>query len=94
MLVSFFVANNAAATFDRIPDGTYRVQYALGKKLVRDCGSFLNLIAAAEIPNSPTFVTSFVGIEVNYQILNYELEPVSSGRAYPNAIGAGAFNAR
>jgi len=93
LLISFFVADKAAAGFERIPDGTYRVQYALGKTLDRGCTAFLDQRPAAEIPHSETFVTSFAGIEVNYQVFSYTLQPMPTGRAYPNAIGAGAFNA-
>ncbi|HEY3638427.1 MAG TPA: J domain-containing protein [Rhizomicrobium sp.] len=93
MLISFFVANNATARFDRIPDGTYRIQYAFGKTLDRYCATFLDQLVAAEIPDAETFVTSFAGLEINHQVLSYTLQSVPAGKTYPDSIDASAFNA-
>ena len=93
MLVSFFAANNAAARFDRIPDGTYRIQYASGRNLGQDCVSFGGKFVAAEFSDPATFVTRFEGIEVDYQVSSFTLHPKLVGDTHPNTIGANAFNA-
>jgi hypothetical protein len=93
MLVSFFAAKNATTRFDRIPDGAYRIQYAFGKNLGRDCASFAGQLVAAEFPNSATFVTSFRGIEIDHQVSIFTLHSVPAGGAHPNTIGANSFNA-
>jgi hypothetical protein len=93
MLISFFVANNETAKFERIPDGTYRIQYALGSELDRYCAAFVSQFAAAEFSNPVTFVTRFEGIEINHQTRDYTLYPLRAGNNRPNAIRAGAFNA-
>lgn len=93
MLVSFFAANNAVARFDRIPDGTYRIQYASGRNLGHDCVSFGRKFAAAEFSNPAMFITRFEGIEINYQVSSFTLHPRSVEGTHLNSIGADAFNA-
>ena len=93
MLVSFFSANNAVARFDRIPDGTYRIQYASGKRLGQDCMSFGGKFIAAEFSDPATFVTRFEGIEIDYQVSSFTLHPRQVDGVQLNTIGADAFNA-
>ena len=93
MLISFFVAGNAAARFDLIPDGTYRIQYAFGKSLDRDCTNFVNYFSAAELPNSEAFATRYEGIEIIHQILVYSIYPAPMDNFHPKIIDTGAFDA-
>jgi len=37
----FYVADNASGSFESLPDGAYRVQYAVGDDLAEGCLTFV-----------------------------------------------------
>jgi curved DNA-binding protein CbpA len=50
VVVSFFVANNSTATFENLPDASYRIQYAFGTELRADCKTFVGGFSAGQFP--------------------------------------------
>jgi len=91
--VSFFVALGRTASFDRLPDGTYQVQYAIGQALAADCHSFVHTEAADEFPGPDNFSTRYTSGAIVYQVGTYTLYSVPDGNVRPHAISLEQFNA-
>lgn len=93
MLISFFVEDNATASYEFIPDGAYRFQYAFGNYLDVSCTKFAHYLGAGEFPDAETFATDYQSDEIIHHVLSYTLYPVPSGNVHPNSIDAGVFDA-
>jgi hypothetical protein len=95
LAVSFFVAAGNTASFDRLPDGDYRIQYAIGGDLRRDCRSFVSPISIAEFPRGEPFVTQrqeeYDGVRIIRSRLTYTLYTTPGGTILPVPIDPGSF---
>jgi hypothetical protein len=76
-----------------VPDGFYRVQYALGGNLGVDCQSFVRTLSASTFPDAKNLTTEFSARGIIKRSLSYTLYPVSHGNVQPRAIDLAAFNA-
>jgi hypothetical protein len=90
--VSFFVGRNQKAVFEDLPDGAYIIQYAFGDALAQDCKSFITVFSADRFPGIETFKTTYIGNEVETDILGYTLYATPSGNVIPKTISAAEFN--
>jgi hypothetical protein len=97
-LASFFVVKGETATLNRIPDGSYTVQFASGDKLAKDCRTFVadNSLSASEFPGPESLQTRYEdgldGTTVVHSVLTYTLYPVPGGTVRPTQIELGDFN--
>jgi hypothetical protein len=97
-LASFFVATGQSATLTRIPDGSYTIQYASGRRLAKSCRTFVNdgTASASEFPGpedlSTRYEEDFHGTTVIHQKLIYTLYPVPDGNVRPSSINMDEFN--
>jgi hypothetical protein len=96
VVVSFFVAAGYGASYNQLPDGRFRIQYALGGGLAQDCRSFAHAYAIYEIPGAETFM-SLRNLDGNilHQTLTYALsaEPSRDRNPRPEPIAAKDFDA-
>lgn len=96
LLISFFVAQGNTASVVNIPDGNYRIQYALGDELGMDCRSFLKVISARQFPDVDSFETTrtFIGtsVEIGHSELQYTLFSVPHGNVRPQTLDIASFN--
>ncbi|MFI4967009.1 MAG: hypothetical protein ACHP9T_16785, partial [Caulobacterales bacterium] len=81
--LAFFVSKGGHAKVGPLPDGAYRIQYAVGSALAQDCKSFTSLAAASEFPDTETFKQQLGAEGVVTQTLTYTLRsaPVGAQRA-------------
>jgi hypothetical protein len=93
VIVSFFVAPNSTATYAKIPDGRYNIQYAFGGRLNRSCTTFLSIRESAADPHPETFATQANDTGSHFQELSFKLYPVPNGNFQPEPIDAATFNA-
>lgn len=97
-LATFFVERGQAASLNNIPDGEYRVQYAVGDKLASDCRSFVNdgSSSASEFPGSESLQTRYEddleGTRIIRSRLSYTLYSVPNGNVRPSSIDMSDFN--
>lgn len=92
LLFAFFVKTNSSASYTNIPDGAYRIQYAIGDDLHVDCKSFIHISALGQFPQQ-TLSTSFTATEIVRHELGYTLYPVPHGNVRPETLDLAAFNA-
>lgn len=90
LLVAFFVAHGTSAGYPRVPDGTYRVQFAYGRALNKRCTGFAHFFRAAEFPDTETLETNLFGFPGT---LAYTLKTQSAGNVEPLPIDASVFAA-
>jgi hypothetical protein len=57
--VSMFIATNSTAVYDRVPDGTYFIEYAFGDGLDLACMTFANLTRAGQFRHPYSFNTAY-----------------------------------
>jgi hypothetical protein len=93
LLVSFFVAKGSMAAITNVPDGAYRIQYALGGNLGIDCQSFARVMSASQFPEIETLTTNYTTSRYYKQRLSYTLFPVPHGNVRPLPLDIAAFNA-
>jgi len=84
--VSFFIGNHSVASYAMLPDGTYRIQYALGDALGQDCHTFTAIAAAGEFQAVETLRGASVP-------LTYSIDTNTGSGAQAQPIGAAIFNA-
>ncbi|MBJ6987280.1 J domain-containing protein [Devosia sp. MC521] len=92
LVASFFVKKNMTASFDGIPDGGYRVQFAYGDAMSRDCTSFVEPSASA-FDGIQNFTTETTATQIITQELSFTLYTVAGGNVRPTGISAADFNA-
>ncbi len=96
VVASFFVAAGSEASYNQLPNGAFRIQYALGGELARGCRSFIHAYAIYEIPGAESFVSKRAPDgTIHYRKLSYTLlaEPSPAGNSRPNPIDAKDFDA-
>jgi ribosomal protein S27E len=92
LVVSFFVAAKMAASFDYLPDGDYRIEYALGTALAADCLSFADPYVVKEFPDDEVMVTKRAAGAIYFSTVTYTLYAVAGGTVRPQTISIEEFN--
>lgn len=93
LIASFYVGDNATAEYRGIPDGSYRIQYAVGDVLRSDCKSFFNMAAIGQFPGVERLQTETTSTQIITQHLTYTLYAVASGNVRPQSLSLDAFDA-
>ncbi len=88
---SFFVKRGGHATVGPLPDGSYRIQYAIGAALAEDCRSLLSVERASEFPETKTFHAQLRPTGLLTDTLGFTLFSVPDGNVSPQAIDARKF---
>ncbi|WP_082462759.1 J domain-containing protein [Sphingobium sp. Leaf26] len=95
LLASFFVKQNSESQLSGIPDGSYKIQYAIGTQLAENCKSFTGMSAVNEFPNPESLTTTseetFEGTLVKRKRLSYTLYAVPGGDVAPTSISPEEF---
>jgi hypothetical protein len=92
LAASFYVKQNATASFDHIPDGGYAVQFAYGQAMTKDCTSFIEKIAN-EFEGTKFLRTEVTSTQIVTQELSFTLYTVAGGNIRPVGISSAAFDA-
>lgn len=91
MRASVFVAKNSTAIYDRVPDGRYVIDYALGNALDETCSTFSHLVYAGQL-GLLRFAAQDAGRETVYDRQEITIPPLADQDADTNAIGKDAFD--
>ncbi|WP_182913815.1 J domain-containing protein [Sphingobium terrigena] len=95
LLASFFIEQNGESQLSGIPDGLYRIQYAIGTQLAENCKSFTETSTVNEFPNLEALITTseetFEGTLVKRKRLSYTLYAVPGGDVAPTSISPAEF---
>jgi curved DNA-binding protein CbpA len=89
--VAFFVSQGGHADVGPLPDGAFRIQYAVGPTLAPDCKTFTTIASAAEFPNTETLKKEYREGSVVTQRLSYALRSVPDGRVRLQTIDRSKF---
>ena len=92
-VLSFFVGDAATASEDRIPDGSYEVQFAFGKYVDQTCTNFVGDHRASQFPGEERLVTQDTETERITDHLIYTLYAVASGNVNAKSIDPSVFDA-
>lgn len=93
LAVSFFVARGQSSSIKGLPDGNYRIQYAVGDRLKSDCRSFARAAVASQFPDIETLQTSYTQSQIVRSRLSYTLFSVPNGNVRPQGLTVDAFEA-
>jgi hypothetical protein len=91
LVASFYAKKSMTAALDGVPDGSYRVQFAYGDAMTRNCASFIDPSASA-FDGVQTFRTETTTTQIITQELSFTLYTVPGGNVRPTQIGAAEFN--
>lgn len=89
--VSFFVSEGGHARVGPLPDGAYRIQYAIGPALAEDCRTLTRIDTASEFPVVETLRKENHEEGVITQRLSYTLNATPSSKLGLQAIDPSKF---
>jgi hypothetical protein len=92
LVASFFVRKSMSASLSGIPDGKYRVQFAYGDAMNRDCRSFISPVASS-FNGVQTLSTERTATQIITQEVSFTLFTLSGGNVRPVDISPEEFNA-
>ncbi|WP_138995582.1 hypothetical protein [Sphingomonas sp. PAMC 26621] len=97
LFASMFIGKNDQAVMLGIPDGRFRIQYALGGDLAKSCKSFVELSAAGEFPDQEQLQTitesNYLETIIKRMHISYTLYTVPAGNVQPLSINENEFDA-
>lgn len=91
LAASFYVKKSMTASLNGIPDGQYRVQFAYGDAMTRDCTAFITPVASA-FNGIQTLATETTASQIITQEISFTLYTVSGGNVRPVGISPEEFN--
>lgn len=86
-----YVGQGGHARVGPLPDGAYRIQYAIGPALAEDCASLTSIDQAHEFPDPETFRKDVREGGIVTETLFYTLYTVPGGNVRPQAIPPAKF---
>jgi hypothetical protein len=90
LISSFFVQKDLGASLEGISDGSYRVQFAFGDAMKRNCKSFISP-QASEFAGVQSFSTQVTETQIITQELTFTLYTVLNGNARQTSVSAAEF---
>ncbi len=93
LVMSIFVAADSTATYNRLPDGTYRFEFVLGDGLGKDCRSFIRPHDAQRFPGDKPMYARLTDTEEIDQTEELTINPVVGGNVRTESISMEAFDA-
>lgn len=87
----FFAERGGTARSFPLPDGSYRIQYALGGELAQDCETVVTPEWVGEFP-AQQFVTREDADSIEFSVVSFTLYSVRRGNVQPRKISISEFN--
>jgi hypothetical protein len=91
LVSAFFVKSNSSYTLNPVPDGTYRVIFALGKSWNPKTQAFAQSKSFAKFDKPLNFTTVQLGNEIQYKVFQITLHPVVGGKARTSGVNEQEF---
>jgi hypothetical protein len=80
-VLSFYVAAGREVTIDRVPEGTFMIEFATGRDFSPVCGYFLSNMSSRRFVNAESFETQSRANSRYTSVLEITLNPVVGGTA-------------
>ena len=84
-VLSFYVAAGREVTINRVPEGTFIIEFATGRDFSPVCGYFLGNMSSRRFVNAESFETQVQGNHRYTSVLEITLNPVVGGTATRSA---------
>jgi hypothetical protein len=91
-VVAFFVEAGATESLYELPNGAYRIQFALGETIDANCATFRNPISILEFPDPQVFRVHQDGPRIFWGHASLTLYAVPSGNARTRRIDESEFS--
>jgi hypothetical protein len=91
-VLSYYVVAGGEVTIDRVPEGTFIIEFATGRDFSLVCGYFLSNMSSRRFVNAETFETQFQGNHRYTSVLKITLNPVVGGTARTVSTDDAAFD--
>ncbi|WP_404790396.1 hypothetical protein [Altericista sp. CCNU0014] len=91
LVTAFHVKSNSTLTVNQIPDGTYRVIFALGKNWNPKTQSFTQSKSFAKYDKSLNYTTMQFSDQIQYKAFRITLHPVTGGQARTSGVNEQEF---
>lgn len=92
LAAEFFVKSNSAYTLEGIPDGTYKVIFALGRGWNARTRSFARSKSFAKFDKSLKYTTLQLSDRIQYRAFEITLNPVRGGNARTSRVNEREFS--
>jgi hypothetical protein len=92
LLAGFFVKSNSSYTLEQIPDGTYRVLFALGQGWNPNTQVFTKNKQFAKFNKPLAYTTTQLSNSIQYKVFKITLHPVVGGQARTSGVSEQEFN--
>jgi hypothetical protein len=92
LLAGFFVKSNSSYTLEQIPDGTYRVLFALGQGWNPNTQVFTKNKQFAKFDKPLAYTTTQLSNSIQYKVFKITLHPVVGGQARTSGVSEQEFN--
>jgi hypothetical protein len=80
-VLSFYVTAGGDVTINRVPEGTFIIEFATGRDFSPACGYFLENMSSQRFVNPESFETQVEGNQRYTSVLEITLNPVVGGTA-------------
>lgn len=92
-VATLYVGRAQQASVSNLPDGRYRISFAVGGQLDASCAAFAGDFRAQQFPGVETFETRVEGDQIISSDLRLTLHSVTGGNVRPQVLNDAAFNA-
>jgi hypothetical protein len=91
-VLSFYVAAGGEVAINRVPEGTFIIEFATGHDFSPVCGYFLSNMSSRRFVNAETFKTQSQGNHRYTSVLEITLNPVVGGTAHTVSTDDSTFD--
>lgn len=92
-IATLYVSRAQQGSISNLPDGRYRISFAVGDQLDASCAAFAGDFRAQQFPGVETFETRIEGDQIISSDLRLTLHSVTGGNVRPQGLSDDAFDA-
>ena len=92
-VATIYVGRAQQGSISSLPDGNYRISFAVGDQLDASCAAFAGDFRAQQFPGVETFETRVEGDQIISSDLRLTLHSVTGGNVRPQGLSDAAFDA-
>jgi len=92
-VATLYVARSRTGVISNLPDGRYRILFAVGDQLDASCAAFAGDFQAQQFPDIETFETVREGDQIMTSDLKLTLHSVVGGNVRPRGVSEASFDA-
>lgn len=92
LIATLYVGRAQQGSISNLPDGRYRISFAVGDQLDASCAAFAGDFRAQQFPGFETFETRIEGNQIISSDLRLTLHSVTGGNVRPEGLSDDAFD--